>query len=1192
MTPAPTFDQVAAAPPLYALSSNADAGSVPFWGGYFPSAGAGLGPTTTLEQAWADAGGTYVFLGAVPTSLPAFSQALADVLARLSPSGSVRLLWIENPDAHDSLWRVAPVQCAAAGSGPSIAWSVLRTAVLALGEYSVELPRGTAMAQAPETLGYGIAFAALNLTAPGGAYAADPSSAYLPFTGATSGCLRAGITLPGGGGDGLAALRVQLCYGAPHDDGADGDGVDVIGMAVVAQGSAAISLHLSYDPVHPLTAARSRLGFFDDGGGSSSSSPPALAATLRTSRGYPTTLTPSAAGAPLRPAALAFGRTPLTVSDPSAFSYHLSPDGAFTLTIVEPQDASDNRVMFGRSAQEYATLTPGTTGIAFFAAGQPALAPGAAPHAPPLGPDAPLLSAAATTSYLTILPPSSAAPGLRYWAQPAQAPLYGEQASVLPAGFLPYLELPAAALPSWTAGTGSAPATVPAAPLAGAAAADVELAIRVDSVLAPARRLAIGVTPTGARAPGSGTPAVTPQGLLVEVQDQQIDSVVIANMPATAQRHLELTSLGPQLRAALSAAELFAVVANPDAYLQDSSVAYELDEVGLQMAAAQDVPASVITALRPVVMPNGVPKRFDNEAAFTAAVQPAVPARYMPTILPIAGFMQAVMSGWALQLSPRAWRTQQDPPTAEDAPTIMLLKFAHRSLLQLVDDAAAWAWRAAAALPHTGELGTQNELRAIFAAARARVEDPTVPRDDPYVVFYANVVGNPDWNGVLFVNTPVDAARLPRSIQFVAAGVDQSRFYAHHVGFSATPVEVDGSAIAIRQTAAFGLIDYEDPYDLTLDPSDPHPVPFAFKTLQLTAQFANAALAGFHARVELMVNELLGARLSKLDPTHGNNLVLTGSLQTDGGGAPAYVFALEGVNRYATSATALDSLDVASVRVLTRDGIAGSGRCTERFVLGGQLRMIELPRFDAFGYGVTAGEPPVDGWLRFDAVAVDMSFSIAGNARPTFAADLTGVALDAAASQARTNSLVSRFPVTLAGFVAAGAGQRPEDLGWVSIAAPIDQQPLAGPWFGIAYSLDLGSLGALSGGESLTLGLLAAWGPASEPDQHPAYLGLKLPGYASGSFAWPLQGVMKLGFRSFQFETAEAAGVRSYALRLRRLGLSILGLSFPPGSADLVLFGDNGSDDRRLVGWYAAYEGPAQPGAGTRPGRVPRELVP
>lgn len=1168
MSAAPDLSQVAAR--LYALSSSGDAAPVPFWGGYLPSANAAFGPTATLDDAWRDAGGTYLFLPVAPADPAAFTAALAELLARLSPAGEVRLLWLENPNALPALWRLTPLLARAGGSGPAIAWSVARAAQLALGEYAVDLTAGTAMTQAdPQALGWGIAFAGAGFAAPGGVYTAGAGSVWLPLAGATVGCLRAQLTLPADGHDHLAALRTQLCFGAPQDDGTPGDGVELLGMPVIAQAADPLTLHLSFDPLHPLTAARTRLGFFpDDGSGTA----PALPATLRSSRGYPTTLTPLAGGAPLRAAQLAFGRTPLVVGDASAFSWHLAPDGTFALAVQPPSGVTvdRHRVLLGRSGLEYAALPAVGGAYACFQAGRPALALGAAPHPQPSEAGAPLLSDAATTAHMTVLAPTSAAAGLLYYAQPVQAPLYAGASASLPAGFLGYVELPSATLPSWASGAGDPPATVPVAPLAGVAPADGPLAERVEAVLAPARRLALGPPPTAADAAVTA-PAVTPQGLLVEVGGTAIERVVVATMGTDALQRLELTAAGPKLRGVLGSAELFAVIANPDAYMADSSVRYRLDDAGLAIAQARGVPPGVIALLRPIVTPGGRARTFDDEASFVAAVRATAPT-YVELLCELAGDLQARLSDWVVQLSPRAWRRPSAQAGASDAPTIMLLKYARRSLEQLAQDGAAWPWPEAAALPHGGVEATQAELRRIFDAARARAEDPSVPDDDPYAAFYRDVVADPGWNGVLFLNAPVAAGRLPAALQFVTAGVDPDRFYAHHVGFSATPVALDGGAIATRQTAAFGLIDYDDPHDLTLSAHEREPVPFAFKTLRLTARFANAALAGFAARGELLVNELFAARLAKLDPTHGNNLVLSGSLQTARGGAPTYAFALEGRNRYGTTATMLDTLDVTSVQVQSRDGAAGAGAATTRFLLAGQLRFAEPPRFDAFGYGPQAQLGERDGWLSFDGLAVDMTFPLGVAGRQMFATDLTGVRLDAGTSRARPNALVTRFPLTLTGLVSAPAGQRPEDLGYVSIAAQMEQTPLRGPWFGLAYTLDLGTLGTLADDAPLRLGLLAAWGPAQEDGERPAYLGLLLPGYRDGSFGWPLQGVLRLGFRSFEFETAEdPAGVRSYALRLRRLALSVLGLSFPPGTADLVLFGDGGDPQRRVVGWYGAY---------------------
>ncbi|HST63456.1 MAG TPA: hypothetical protein VLK84_32390, partial [Longimicrobium sp.] len=150
--------------------------------------------------------------------------------------------------------------------------------------------------------------------------------------------------------------------------------------------------------------------------------------------------------------------------------------------------------------------------------------------------------------------------------------------------------------------------------------------------------------------------------------------------------------------------------------------------------------------------------------------------------------------------------------------------------------------------------------------------------------------------------------------------------------------------------------------------------------------------------------------------------------------------------------------------------------------------------------------------------------------------------------------------------------QTPEDLGYTAVSAPIDASLLSAPWYGLTFSLDLGTLGALAGSVGLSVTVLAAWSPQPGADPPPVYLGLQLPGARALGIDLPLQGVMRLGFRSFQFQADEQPdGSRAYMLRLRRLALSILGWSVPPGNTDVVLFGDPHGAGRQVVGWYAAY---------------------
>jgi hypothetical protein len=491
---------------------------------------------------------------------------------------------------------------------------------------------------------------------------------------------------------------------------------------------------------------------------------------------------------------------------------------------------------------------------------------------------------------------------------------------------------------------------------------------------------------------------------------------------------------------------------------------------------------------------------------------------------------------------------------------VLLCKYGHRALVDLAEDGAAWGWPGAAGK-------AQPTLRATIRHARERHDDASIPRDDPYVAFYRDVLADPTWNGVLVLNAPVAIDALPPELQFMAAGIRPEAFYAHHIGFAATPVEAEGGAIAVRRTAAFALIDYQDPADLILDPAAPDP-DFGFKTLALTARFANASLTGFHARVELMVNRLLGAPLTKLDPTHGNNILLAGTSQRQGG-ALSYAFALEGQHRYSADRTVIDTIEVDTVRAMTTSGVDGAGEVRATFALGGFLRFTDHPRFDAFAYGAAAAvpDPELDGRLRFDDLEISMRFPLGDDGRATFALGIDGTRLDPGRSTARRRSLVRGFPVALTGLVGS-ATQPPQELGFASVGAPLEQSPLEPPWFGLTYTLDLGTLGALSGATGLTLTMLAGWGPAAELGARPAYVGLQLP----AGMQWSLQSVMTLGFRSFQFHTVDDGPDLAYLLKLRRFALRILGISLPPGTLDLTLFGDPGNPESRTVGWYAAYD--------------------
>jgi hypothetical protein len=1179
----PVFERVGGNP-LYALNTRGDAAAPGYWAGFRLRTSGTPPATLTLGEAWTNVG-VYLFCGADPTGDPAGFIAAVDGAA----GAGVRFLWIADPAAPSAGWTVDRLFATPLGTGT--VWRVDQPARFTLGAYSLEVVPGTwlqpsaAGAALPviEFTQYSMVF-----TAYGTAFPAVRTLATLPLAGPGLGAWSTMVGLPATptGPDGLAKLGVQLRYALPDPDDPGGAAVRQIPMPVLRQGASTLVAHLSYDPVHPLLAARTALDLFPPSGGQPTG--PLMNTALRTVLGHPVQLTPIRPAAPLRSARFVFCSSPLRTdpADPGR-DYHLAPDGAFTLSSpVQPGAQQDRRLLLGLSGGEFAMLTTEGRATVHFDAGRPAYAPGPGAAVPPPG-GARLLTDAATTAYLAILPPNPSTSGLAYYAEPQQSPWYSAT-SAPQTGLLPSAPLPAAALPPFDLAAPQPPAALPVGvyteldPALARAARVLE-----ESALAQARRAVVaqsGGAPRPGSEPGPEPAAtvrvVTPAGLMADVVGSSSpelaswERLVFASLPGAVISELAFTRIGPGLRGAMQAGELFFVVANPEAFMDDSSVRYGIDPLILRLLAARGVPADVLNRLASLLG-----RTFEDETAFKAEL-PAQAAPYEGLILAAAGLLKTTVEDWTFQLSPRSWRLNGD------APTLMVVKYAGRSLADLAARPAGWSWPKAAGDPEK----TSGTLGRLFAAAAA------APEGSAYRQFSRAVVQDPAWNGVLFLNVPVAAAELPEELQFVTAGIDPDRFYAHHVGFPLTPVQSSGGGAILGRSGVFGLLHYED----LAGQAPESTVPFAFKTRQLTVRFAGGAIAELSAQVALVVNRLFGDVLTQQDPEHGNNLVLTGGYQRQNG-VPSYAFALARPARFALAGSALDSVEVAGVELRTAAGSAADeGTLAVEFALSGALRFREFAHVDLFSYGprpaAPAGQRPEDGFLRYSGLTVRMEFPVREPGRQTFRVDEGRIALDPGAGRARPASLASGFPVRVTGLLAvpaadgASGGRRPEDYGYAPVLAKLEQTPLEPPWYGLVYSLDLGTAGALAGSAGLSAGLLAGWSPGrGDEAQPPIYLGLKFADAPATDAGRAVQGVLRLGFRGAELLTVREKGKREYLLRLNRLALSVLGWSLPPAGLDLIIFGDPEADrsvaKTASPGWYAAYAPAREDGRGARGAR-------
>lgn len=1228
MSATPVFNKVSTG--IYVLSTLSDAGLPGYWAGYYAGPDTLLGNSASTTQVWQDTAGFYLFLDRTPMDWGIFSEELRKLLPNFDPQNKARCVWIANASSDPLEWNVHALYAGYTGNGSTIVWTQLRMWSSVLGAYSIGLSGLSTLGYITDSNGGGITFTNGGLfTGPEGGY--PFSTAAISFSGAALGCISSAFNAPvpqnESDNDLWTSLNIGLQYAAAPDafseddaglntlstteDGTEAEiamagATQLLFMPVFMRQSTALSLGILFDPLNLLVSSRTSFSLFPPGG-----TPPVLDSYMRTTRGYNIQMKPLAASGKIPAARFVFGWAPLYGSTSNDIvSYHLSPDGAFQLSVQKPPSSQEDesvgtQVLVGLSALEYITLS-GTDYMAVFQGGNPAFIPYVDPSSNTVPDNSKALTAQATTSYMNVLVTGSEPQSPVYYAQPREAPIFSGKGGRSD-GVLNYNQMPAFTLTSDV--QSQFPPVFPSGIYAGLTSALASLAREMENTsLAPARNYYIGkgygvgsgktesLKFAQRRLRSANDPlGVTPQGLIAELTPayDDFDGLMIGNMPGTEYPTVDLTAVTGSFKEVLQSNQLFFVASNVDVLMSGTSVRYMLTQSETQtgILLGLGVPQSVIDAVYTAV--NGATQPFDTENDFVTCIQAAA-GNYLANFLYVGGILKVEMDGWTFQLSPRTWRTNTTNPT------MMIAKFCNRSLIDLANDTSSWLWPEAATLPQSlpesqakswiwpevskpdsgwtypGNTNpqpvslkqTQTILLSLLEATNA--QDATAAQ----LLFYKTVASDPTWNGFLFINAPVDIGEFPDDLKFLTAGIDLTQFYAHHVGFSQTPFTVSGGKPSLQQTAAFGLIDYNDKLDLYADES----IAFGFKTMKLHARFANAALAEFSAEVELMLNQLLGSALTKQEAARGNNLIIAGSYQKVGG-APSYSFTLTGQNFFNGNYSAISSIEVLSVQ-LVNGGNPGSVNVLTTFILNGNFRFAEYNGFDMFSYG--PGADHFDGFLSYSGLAIDMSFSMLAPTQQTFIVHESNTAFDIGASVARVSSLANNFPLVVTSLVASPnltatedekpTGQTPEDMGFTSVSAPIDQTPMVPSWYGLLYTLDLGTFGALTGSVSFKIGIIVAWMKGPSSDSFPVYVGLRLPGISAIAGSFPLQGVLKLGFRSFQFETYYDKDEKlAYLLRMRRFALSVLVWSFPPGNADIVLFGQPGNP-KGSIGWYAAYD--------------------
>lgn len=1155
---------------LYGLEGGTP-GPENYWAGYLPSPSASFGANVYPNQTWKDQVGVYLFLNETPGDFSTFLDELTQFLPKLSPQGDVRILWIENPNQGSAQWQWQFLKASATQSGEELNWVVARQVLFTLGAYTLAIDAGAAMTLSDD-FDVAITFAIDSVTfqGPGGVYPAQGYAALMSLYGEKVGAFQAYLTPTDSN---FSGLGVMLRYGAlsgPSQRNPFG-GVEMLDMPVLGlPEQTSLPMKLCFDPFNAHNSERNHLSFFPY----DNSEPPALNGAFITTLGSGINLTPIFPAAPLRPARLVLNNTPTT--DPalggSSSAYHFAPDGAFHLEVVDPPAGQPVNLMLGLSGIEYLSLTS-SKAICHFDAGQPAYM-GTSPKPDNNYPSdiSTLFTSEGTTAQVAILPEQSAQPGFVYYAQSNQASLFKTKKDT---NFLSYhADMPVMTMPSYTTGENAVPKTYAAGCYANVKSSQFTLAQRLEgAAIAPFRRYQMGRIGT---APAfvhelSGAPplqAYTKSGLLATLTSdgKNWQNVTIANLSPGPTTTISAASNGkalPQKTIDVESTAPFPTEGVVKIQIADGSstlVGYNgktptafIHCTGGSGTLNQNANVTTPTQITLPVGPKFQAVLQSNQVFLVASN-----TEVFKKDSPVSDQLNIDIAGWNFELGPANWR-----PGTNGTPTIMIFKYCSRSLGEMAGDTRKWSWPEVA--EHNGSLAvTLNALQPFLQKPESG--DP----DDPLNVFYHEIVNNPEWNGFLFLNATVPLNALPPQLEGLAAGIDPSHFFAHHVGVNLSPLQSAtnaGDPPTPSPSAFFGYINYTASADeaSVLPGGD-----YAFQVDTLKVVFANSLIRSFHSKIQVTLNQMFGEQCTSANQNIGNNIFLNGTYQHHNGKS-TYIFRSNGDTVYNINSPTLKSVDITGAQFVTivpKGGLGSLVHC--RFIFTGSLSFQTMRDVDLFSYSM----------LPFEGLWLDMAFnSDHPLASRSFMFDISAMAFRKQEAQLHEpnsgNGLASQFPLKLKGLVYHHGSGSTVGKGFIPANMPSKFSGVSGEYYALLYDLSLGTMGGLAPKKSFTAQIMLCWTPQpsyvvpQDPTtaDYPAEMMMKLPFAGGGKDMLDIEGVIKLGIEGIELLAADNA----YTIKLRDFGLHILSITLPPsGSTDIYLFGDPKSGSGAL-GWYAAY---------------------
>ncbi|MCG7561328.1 hypothetical protein [Pseudoalteromonas sp. McH1-42] len=437
---------------------------------------------------------------------------------------------------------------------------------------------------------------------------------------------------------------------------------------------------------------------------------------------------------------------------------------------------------------------------------------------------------------------------------------------------------------------------------------------------------------------------------------------------------------------------------------------------------------------------------------------------------------------------------------------------------------------------------------------------------------FRQMAEDPNWNGVLFFNVPLDYQSLPLDIQILLGGI-QGQLRAHHFGITTNRIDSVGSRL--DYSSLFSVIHYQ--HELEAPSCFPD-----FQVLLFNVRYANSKLVVFDSRIGFSIDQLLECPVDLAVATEQDNktsgtIVIDGVYTLTEDGTGTLLFATKEprsfkYNSHGQCFTPLIAQSITNAQLVPvsrqEPDEDGTVLAYSTFRIDGVLAFDDDIGGDLFSYGEfdDANEPDLPtaglcisgyGFNITTEIRSDNSADIEG----PITTDLSGLMVDQGLSHSRKLSFDATFPCLIDSLSHQPGGLEKSLPGVWEITVG-DEDFSGNAVFSINFSVPLGSLGMLlSDKTELSANISIGWDPKASSKNEGVGLVLSLPSAVNGAGGFELEGVINTSFERVQLNQVALPDSSIYALLFVHFQGQLLNLMFNYSNKpkDLGLFGAPGS---------------------------------